>query len=311
MLTFSSALPERIVFNDEIEKRLNLTPGWIEARTGIKERRLHEGGVSDLGVLACKKLLKKLNFNPLDIDVIIMSTVTPDNPWPATSCKIAAAIQASNAWAFDLSAACSGFLYSLQIVQSLLNSNSYKNILLINGDCMSSVIDPLDKNTSIIFGDGCSASYWNTENISCVKYIKLGADGTDYDKIIVKNGGSAERFSLPVSLTMEGRSTFKLAIQRMSKGILELLEECNLKLTEIDWVIPHQANRRIIDAIIDYLNVDPKIVLTNLERVGNTTNASIPLCFEEYQSKFKKGNYILLCAFGAGTTWGTALIKYP
>jgi 3-oxoacyl-[acyl-carrier-protein] synthase-3 len=311
MFFFASALPTAIVSNATIEARLSLPEGWIETRTGIRERRYHSGGLSELGVEAAKQVLHHYSLGAQDIDVVILSTVTPDNPWPATACKIAHAIGATQAWAFDLSAACSGFLYSLEMTRALLMSGLYKNILLINGDCMSSVIDPMDKNTSIVFGDGCSASLWNKDTISCIKYMKLETDGSDYDKIIVPNGGSALRNLEPAFLHMEGKATFKLAIQRMSQGMQELLDHNGLTFDDIDYIVPHQANMRIIQAIIDYVKVDGNKVLTNLQWLGNTTNATIPLCLAHHADKFKSGQKLLLCAFGAGTTWGTALVEVP
>lgn len=311
MFFFASALPPAVVTNAEIEARLALPSGWIESRTGIRERRFHAGALSDLGIEAANQVLRHYALEATEIDVVICSTVTPDNPWPATACKIAHAIGAHKAWAFDLSAACSGFLYSLEMVRALLVSGLYKNVLLINGDCMSSVVDPMDKNTSIVFGDGCSASLWNAQNIGAVKYLKLSADGSDYDKIIVPNGGSALRNLEPAFLHMEGKATFKLAIQRMSQGMQELLDSNQLTFDDIDYIVPHQANMRIIQAIIDYVKVDANKVLTNLEWLGNTTNATIPLCLAHHAHKFKSGQRLLLCAFGAGTTWGTALVIVP
>lgn len=310
MLFFSSALPSEVITNSEIENRLQLPADWIEARTGILQRRYFSGPLSILAIEAAQQVIEQHRIQPSEIDVIVCSTVTPDHPWPATACKIAHGIGAKNAWAFDVSAACSGFLYSLELVRGLLKSGLYRKILLVNGDCMSSVIDPMDKNTSIIFGDGCSASLWDNESIACIKYIQLYADGADYDKIIVNNGGSAERNGLPAFLHMEGKATFKLAIQRMSEGMEELLLRNGMTMDDIDYIVPHQANMRIIQAIIDYMRVEPSKVLTNLAMVGNTTNGSIPLCLAHHKDKFKSGQKVLLCAFGAGTTWGTGLVEW-
>jgi 3-oxoacyl-[acyl-carrier-protein] synthase-3 len=308
-LVFGVQLPEMVVYNAEIEERLGLAEGWIEARTGIRSRRVHHGGVTELAVQASMNVIEKEGIDPATIDVVIMSTVTPDHLWPASACKVAHQIGASNAWAFDLSAACSGFLFSLETVRAMLLSGLYKRVLLINGDCMSSVIDPMDKNTSIIFGDGCAASIWDRERIAKMKYMKLGSNGADYDKIVVSNAGSAIRQSNAPALLMEGKATFKLAVQTMTNAIHDLLRENGLNLEDIAWVVPHQANQRIIDAITEQVGADPAIVLTNLDSVGNTTNASIPLCLAHHAEKFKSGDKIIVCAFGAGVTWGAGLIE--
>lgn len=310
-ISISSCLPSEFVSNTSLEQRLNLPDGWIYARTGIRERRIHRGGVSELAIPAAKELMHSLQLDPASIDAVIFATVTPDHPWPASACKVAHAIGAHNTLAFDISAACSGFLYALQVVHSLITSGAKKNVLLLSGDCMSAVVDPLDVNTSIIFGDGCSASFWNKENIDSLLYIDLGSNGAEFDRIVVNGGGSAQRnhSHLP-ALFMEGKPTFKLAIEHMSAGIQKLLDKNSLSLDDIDWIVPHQANMRIIQAIIDYLKADPNKVLTNLEWVGNTTNGSIPICLVHHIDKFKPGQLVLLCAFGAGITWGTALIRW-
>lgn len=302
-----SALPDLVIHNSEIESRLNLPFGWIVERTGIRERRFYDGGISSLAIRASNELLEKYEQDPLSIDVVVLSTVTPDHLWPATACKVAHEIGAHNAWAFDISAACSGFLYSMQTVRALISSGLYKKILLINGDCMSSIIDPMDKNTSVLFGDGCAASLWTQEEVEKIQYLELGADGGEYNKIIVDNYGSDARHVSTPYLRMDGRGTFKLAIQTMANSITKALEALNLSIADIDWVIPHQANKRIIDAITDMVGMPPEKVLTNLEWVGNTTNASIPLCYTHHQNKIEKNQRILICSFGAGVTWGAGV----
>jgi 3-oxoacyl-[acyl-carrier-protein] synthase III len=312
MQHFFSALPQHIVHSHQIEKQLALPDGWIAQRTGIHQRHQYNGGVSDLAIESAQKCIEAYAINPLEIDTVLMATVTPDHPWPATACKVAHAIGAHNAWALDISAACSGFVYALQLIQSLLNSNKSKCILLLTGDCMSSIIDPMDKNTRILFGDACAASIWTTQQNITIEDVYIGCDGSGYHDIIVEGGGSALRHCDLVAfprLQLEGSKVFKSAVKNLKHSVDIILQRNHIALTDIDWFIPHQANLRIIESLGEQLGIDPSKVLTNIGLRGNTTNASIPLCWADHHQYFQAGDCVLIASFGAGYTYGSAILK--
>jgi 3-oxoacyl-[acyl-carrier-protein] synthase III len=311
MQRFHHNIPTHSVTNNPLEEKLGLPEGWIFQRTGIKQRFYHDNGVSDLAIQCAQQCLTSRHMDPRTIDTVLMATVTPDNPWPATACKVANAIGANNAWALDISAACSGFVYALQLIKALLTSGQAKNILLITGDCMSSVIDPLDRNTSILFGDACVASIWSSGDELEIIDIHLGCDGSGYNDIMVRQAGSANRQlsaeKLP-SLYLEGGRVFRAAVTKMSESIITILERNQKSIRDIQWFIPHQANMRIIEALALALDIPNEKVLTNIENRGNTTNASIPLCWSENQHQIKNNDLVLVTSFGAGYTYGSALL---
>ncbi len=312
MQHFYSALPQHIVYNHHIEEQLALPNGWIAQRTGIQQRHEHSGGISELAIESANKCLAAHHLDPMLIDTVLMATVTPDHPWPATACKVAHAIGAHNAWALDISAACSGFVYALQLIQSLLKAGQSKRILLLTGDCMSSVVDPMDRNTRVLFGDACAASLWTNVPLIAIEDVYLGCDGSGYQDIIVQGGGSALRRSEIASfprLHLEGSKVFKAAVKNIKKSVEIILQRNNLTLSEIDWFIPHQANMRIIETLCEQMGLDNSKVLTNVEQRGNTTNASIPLCWSDHCSRIQPGQRVLTASFGAGYTYGSALLR--
>lgn len=312
MQHFYSALPQHIVYNQQIEEQLALPDGWIVQRTGIHQRHQHTGGISDLAIESANKCLEAHRIHPMQVDTVLMATVTPDHPWPATACKVAHAIGAHNAWALDISAACSGFVYALQLIQSLLSSGKSKCILLLTGDCMSSVIDPMDRNTRVLFGDACAASLWTSQQHIAIEDVYIGCDGSGYHDIMVQGGGSALRHSDIAAfprLHLEGSKVFKAAVKNLKTSVDVILQRNALSLSDVDWFIPHQANMRIIETLSEQLDLDPAKVLTNVEHRGNTTNASIPLCWSDHYTCIQPGQRVLTASFGAGYTYGSALLR--
>jgi 3-oxoacyl-[acyl-carrier-protein] synthase-3 len=313
-------VPETKLTNAELEKMVETNDEWIRTRTGIHERRiLKEPGkaTSDMAIPAIEEILRKKNLNPLDIDCIICATVTPDMVFPATANIIGAAIGAKNAWGFDLSAACSGFLYALTTGASLIESGRYKKIIVIGADKMSAIIDYTDRNTCILFGDAAAAVLLepNTDGYGVIDSI-LKSDGIGKDYLHMKAGGSLKPASIETVTAkehfvyQEGKTVFKYAVTGMADVSAELLEKNNLTGNDIAWLVPHQANLRIIDATAERVGLSKDKVMINIERYGNTTAATIPLCLWEWQDKLHKGDNLVLAAFGGGFTWGACLVKW-
>lgn len=313
-------VPETKLTNAELEKMVETNDEWIRTRTGIHERRiLKEPGkaTSDMAIPAIEEILRKKNLNPLDIDCIICATVTPDMVFPATANIIGAAIGAKNAWGFDLSAACSGFLYALTTGASLIESGRYKKIIVVGADKMSAIVDYTDRNTCIIFGDGAGAVLLepNTEGFGLIDSI-LKSDGNGKEFLHMKAGGSLKPASIETVTAkehfvyQEGKTVFKYAVTGMADVSAELLEKNNLTGKDIAWLVPHQANLRIIDATAERIGLSKDKVMINIERYGNTTAATIPLCLWEWQDKLHKGDNLVLAAFGGGFTWGACLVKW-
>ncbi|GJQ63461.1 MAG: 3-oxoacyl-[acyl-carrier-protein] synthase 3 [Melioribacteraceae bacterium] len=313
--------PEKILDNKTLEKLVDTNDEWIRTRTGIKERRiLEDGATSDLGARAAQDLLEKHNVDPKDIDVIIVATVTPDYFFPSTSCLIQNKIGASNAWAFDLSAACSGFLFALQTGTSLIEAGRYKKVLVIGADKMSAIVDYTDRNTCILFGDAGSAVLLEpTEDESIgIKDSILNVDGSGFESLHMQAGGSARPASVETVQNKEhfiyqdGKAVFKVAVKGMADVSVEIMEKNNLKSEDIAYLVPHQANLRIIDATAKRMGLEPEKVTINIDRYGNTTAATIPLCITEYyrDGKIKKGDNLILAAFGAGYTWGSIYLTW-
>ncbi len=313
-------LPEYVLSNKELEKMVDTTDEWIHSRTGISERRILKGqgqGTSVMCIEAVKNLLAKKNLDPLDIDMIIVGTVTPDHVFPSTSNIVCDKVGAKNAWGFDLSAACSGFLFALATGAQFIESGKYKKVIVVGGDKMSSIVDYTDRSTCIIFGDGAGAVLLepNNEGMGIQDFI-LRTDGSGIKHLFMKAGGSAYP---PTHETIdskehyvyqEGQAVFKHAVKGMADVSAELLEKNHLTGKDIQWLVAHQANKRIIDATRDRIQLEPEKVLMNIERYGNTTAGTIPLLLWDYEKKLKKGDNIVIAAFGGGFTWGSIYLKW-
>jgi 3-oxoacyl-[acyl-carrier-protein] synthase-3 len=301
--------------NKYFESIVETNDEWIRSRTGISERRILENGAtSDLAAGAALDLFEKHNVNPEEIDVIIVATVTPDMFFPATACLVQNKIGAKNAWGFDLSAACSGFLFALQTGASLVESGRFKKVLVVGADKMSSIVDYTDRNICILFGDAGSAVLLEpTEDKSLgVQDSILRVDGTGKDALYMLGGGSLNPASHETvdkkwhNIFQDGKAVFKVAVKGMADVSAELMVKSNLKSEDIAYLVPHQANLRIIDATAQRMGISKDKVMINIDKYGNTTAATIPLCLTEYyrNGKVKKGDNLILSAFGAGYTWG-------
>ena len=313
-------VPEYRLTNQELESLVDTNDEWIMSRTGIKERRILNGenqGTSVLGVEAVKGLLEKTGTDPLDIELIICATVTPDMPFPATGNIIADKVGAKNSFSFDIGAACSGFLYALQLGAQFIQAGTHKKVIVVGADKMSAIVDYQDRTTCILFGDGAGAVLLEptTEKLGVIDAI-LKADGSGEGFLHIKAGGSRKPATLETIANrehyayQEGASVFKFAVTNMADVSAEVMERNGLSGDDIAWLVPHQANKRIIDATANRMGVGPEKVMMNIERYGNTTAATIPLCLWEYESQLKKGDNLILAAFGGGFTWGAIYLKW-
>lgn len=313
-------VPETRLTNADLEKMVDTTDEWIRTRTGVEERRILKEpgkGSSDLAVPAVLQLCEKRGISPDEIDCIICSTVTPDMVFPATANIVADKVGAKNAWGFDLGAACSGFLYGLTTGAALIESRRYKKVVVIGVDKMSSIIDYTDRQTCIIFGDGAGAVLLepNHEGFGVLDSI-LRSDGSGRQHLHMKAGGSVKPATAETVANkehfvyQEGQAVFKFAVKGMADVSAELLERNNLTGDDIAWLVPHQANKRIIDATADRIGLPHEKVMLNIHRFGNTTAATIPLCLWEWRHELNKGDNIVLAAFGGGFTWGATLVKW-
>lgn len=313
--------PEKVYDNKYFESIIETTEEWILTRTGIKERRiLEKGATSDLATNAALDLIKKHKINPEEIDCIIVATVTPDMFFPATACLVQKRIGAINAWGFDLEAACSGFLFAFQTGCALVESGQYKKVMVIGADKMSSIVDYTDRNNCILFGDGASAVLLEPsedKRIGLQDSI-LRVDGSGEAALHMKGGGS---LNPPTHNTVDsklhylyqdGKAVFKVAVKGMADVSYELMQQNRLKSEDIAYLVPHQANLRIIDATAERMGLSKDKVMINIDRYGNTTAATIPSCLTEYyrNGKIKKGDKLILAAFGAGYTWGACYIVW-
>ena len=314
-------VPDKVLDNKYFETIVETNDEWIRTRTGIKERRiLEDGATSDLAARAALDLIEKHNLNPDDIDAIIVATVTPDMLFPATACLVQNKIGAKNAWGFDLSAACSGFLFAFQTGASLVETGRYKKVLVIGADMMTSITDYTDRNNCILFGDAGSAVLLEaTEDKSLgLQQSILRVDGTGKDALYMLGGGSLNPASHETVdkkwhyIYQDGKAVFKVAVKGMADVSAELMEMSNLKSEDIAYLVPHQANLRIIDATASRMGLSKDKVMMNIDRYGNTTAATIPLCLTEYyrDGKVKKGDNLILSAFGAGYTWGASHVVW-
>jgi len=314
-------VPDKVLDNKYFESIVDTNDEWIVTRTGIRERRLLENGAtSDLAVKAAEDLFKTTKVKPEDIEVIIVATVTPDMFFPATACLVQERIGAVNAWGFDLSAACSGFLFALQTASALIESGRYKNVLLIGADKMSSIVDYTDRNTCLLFGDAGSAVLLErSENYELgVIDSLLHVDGTGKESLYMKGGGSLNPSSHETVdqkwhyIYQDGKAVFKVAVKGMADISAEIMEKNGLTSEDVSYLVPHQANLRIIDATGKRMGLPPEKVMINIDKYGNTTAATIPLCLTEYyrNGKIKKGDKLILSAFGAGYTWGALYLVW-
>lgn len=313
-------VPETVLTNHDLEKMVDTTDEWIVTRTGIKERRiLREPGksTSDMAVRAILPMLEKHNIDPLDIDVLICATITGDYIFPATANIIGDKIGAKNAWGFDVAAACSGFLYALVTGSKLIESGSYKKVLVCGLDKMSTIIDYTDRNTCIIFGDGggCVLLEPNTEGFGIRDSI-LHMDGSGREYLYQKSGGSMSPPTIE-SVTnrehyvyQEGKTVFKFAVTNMADVSYQIMERNGLTSEDVDWLVAHQANLRIIDATAERMGLSKEKVLVNIHRYGNTTAGTLPLCLYDFEKQFKKGDDLILSTFGGGFTWGSVYLKW-
>lgn len=313
-------LPEYILTNEEISRMVDTTDEWIMTRIGIRERRIlrEEGkGSSDLGAAAVNQLLKKTGTSPEEIDLVICATVTPDMQFPATANVISDKVGIRNAFSFDLNAGCSGFLYALITGSKYIESGLYKKVIVVGAEKMSSIVDYTDRSVCPIFGDGAGAVLLEptTEEYGLMDSI-LKSDGVGRVHLHQKAGGSVKPSSHATVdarehfIYQEGQPVFKWAVSKMADVSAEIMERNNLSHEDIAWLVPHQANLRIIDATARRMGLDATKVMINIEKYGNTTAATLPLCLWEWESKLKKGDNIILTTFGAGFTWGTAYMKW-
>jgi 3-oxoacyl-[acyl-carrier-protein] synthase-3 len=313
-------VPEYILSNLELEKMVDTTDDWITIRTGIKERHIQKGeglGTSDMAVEAVKSLLKKTNTKAEEIDLVICATVTPDMVYPATANVISDKAGIRNAFGFDLNAACSGFIYALITGSKYIESGLYKKVLVIGADKMSSIVDYTDRQTCVIFGDAAGAVLLEpSEGENVIRDFIFRSDGSGRVHLHQKAGGSVKPASHETIANrehfvyQEGQAVFKFAVSNMADVSVEIMKKNNLTPDDIAWLVPHQANLRIIDATARRMGIDKGKVMINIQRFGNTTNGTIPLCLYEWEDKLKPGDNIILAAFGGGFTWGSVYLKW-
>jgi 3-oxoacyl-[acyl-carrier-protein] synthase-3 len=313
-------VPDYVLTNAELEKLVDTTDEWITTRTGIKERRILKGkdqGTSVMGIGAVKDLLAKTNTNPEDVELLICATVTPDLLFPATGNIISNACGITRAFSYDMNAACSSFLYALATGAQFIQAGTYKKVIVVGADKMSAIVDYTDRANCIIFGDAAAAVLLepNTEGYGVLDQI-LRTDGSGEAYLHQKAGGSRRP---PTHETVdakehyiyqEGATVFKFAVTNMADVAAEVMERNHLSKEDVAWLVPHQANKRIIDATANRMGVGPEKVMLNIQRYGNTTSATIPLCLWDYEKQLKKGDNLILAAFGGGFTWGSIYLKW-
>ncbi|MBT8283245.1 MAG: ketoacyl-ACP synthase III [Muriicola sp.] len=313
-------VPDYRLTNKILETMVETTDEWITTRTGIKERRIlkdKDKGTSYLAIKAAEDLIAKSNIDPAEIDLVVLGTATPDLPVASTAVYVASKIGAVNAFAYDLQAACCNFLYGMSTAARYIESGKYKKVLLIGADKMSSILDYTDRTTCIIFGDGAGAVLFepNTEGLGLLdEYLRSDGNGREFLKI--EAGGSL----LPPSeetvknkqhyVFQDGKSVFKFAVSNMADVAARIMERNDLSHDDVQWLVPHQANKRIIDATSNRMGLDPAKVMMNIQRYGNTTSATLPLLLSDYEKQLKKGDNLVFAAFGGGFTWGSIYLKW-
>lgn len=313
-------VPDYILTNQELETMVDTNDEWITTRTGIKERRILKGegkGTSHMAAEAVKELLQKTKTDPKEIDLIIVATVTPDMPFPSTANLVADMVGATNSFSYDISAACSGFLYALTTGAKFIESGTHKKVIVVGGDKMSSIINYKDRATCIIFGDGCGAVLLEptTEHVGVIDSV-LKSDGSGAQYLSMPAGGSripATHASVEANLhyaQQEGATVFKFAVTNMAEISAEVMQRNNLTSNDVTWLVPHQANKRIIDATASRMGITDDKVMMNIEKYGNTTAGTLPLLMWDYEKRLKKGDNLILAAFGGGFTWGAIYLKW-
>lgn len=313
-------VPEDVLTNAMLEQMVETNDEWIFTRTGIKERRIlkEEGkGASHLAIKAAQDLISKKGIDPKEIDLLILATATPDMPVALTGPYVASEIGAVNAFSFDLQAACSSFLFGVSVASKYIESGRYKKVLLVGADKMSSIVDYTDRATCIIFGDGAGAALFepNYEGLGVQDEI-LKSDGIGRNHLFIKAGGSmfpisTERLQNRENFVFQdGKTVFKYAVSGMADVSVEIMNRNHLTHDDIQWLVPHQANKRIIDATGERMGLSPNKVMVNIHKYGNTTSATIPLALRDYEQKLKKGDNVILAAFGGGFTWGAIYLKW-
>ncbi|MBC5862193.1 ketoacyl-ACP synthase III [Flavobacterium sp. F-328] len=313
-------VPDFVLSNKVLETMVDTNDEWITSRTGIKERRIlkdADKGTSFLAIKAAQDLLAKANLDPLEIDMVIMATATPDMPVASTGVFVATQIGATNAFAYDLQAACSSFLYGMSTAAAYIQSGRYKKVLLIGADKMSSIVDYTDRATCIIFGDGAGAVLFEPNHDGLgLQDEYLRSDGVGRDFLKIDAGGSITPTSLETvrdnkhSIFQDGKTVFKYAVTNMADASELILQRNNLTNQDVSWLVPHQANKRIIDATANRMNLEESKVLMNIEKYGNTTSATLPLVLHDFEHLLKKGDNIIFAAFGGGFTWGSIYLKW-
>lgn len=313
-------VPEFVLSNKVLETMVDTNDEWITSRTGIKERRIlkdKDKGTSYLAIKAAQDLIAKANIDPLEIDLLIMATATPDMPVAATGVYVATQIGATNAFAYDLQAACSSFLFGMSTAAAYIQSGRYKKVLLIGADKMSSIVDYTDRSTCIIFGDGAGAVLFepNYEGLG-LQDEYLRSDGIGRDFLKIDAGGSLNPTSIETvtqnkhNIIQDGKTVFKYAVTNMADSSELILQRNNLTNEDVNWLVPHQANKRIIDATANRMNLEDSKVLMNIEKYGNTTSATLPLVLSDFEHLLKKGDNVIFAAFGGGFTWGAIYLKW-
>lgn len=312
--------PEYILGNKELEQMVNTSDEWIMSRCGISERRIlkdKDKATSFMAAEAAKKLLDKKGLSPLDIELIIVATVTPDHQYPATANIVADMIGATNAWGFDVQAACSSFLYALTAATKFIETGAHKRVMVIGADKMSSIIDFTDRKTSILFGDAAGAVLLEpTTDGTGILDSRMYSDGSGKKYLYQPAGGSLMPASVETVtnkqhfVEMDGQAVFKLAVIKMADVAEEMMNRNHLKAEDVAFLVPHQANKRIIEATANRMGISMDKVMLNIQKYGNTTSATLPLCLAEWESQLKKGDNLILTTFGAGFTWGGSFLKW-
>jgi len=315
------SLPEKVLTNKDLEQFLDTSDEWIQTRTGIRQRTIAQPGESNstFAVKAATMALENANLNAKDIDLLMIATVSPDMPLPATACLVQAEIGADNAAAFDFSAACSGFLYGLHMARGMIGTGAAKNILVIGSEVLSKWVNWEDRTTAVLFADGAGAAVVTRgENGSGILSSNIRSDGNFAKVLNIPAGGTKEPFTVAALeskrcfITMRGNELFKVAVRSMAKSSKLALEEAGLTVDDVDIVVPHQANQRITDGVASRLKIDNDKVYSNIARIGNSSSATIPIGLHECitEGRIKKGDIVLMTAFGGGTTWGACVLKY-
>lgn len=311
-------VPNDVLSNADLSKIVDTSDEWITSRTGIKERRImKDGASSDMAAEAVKGLLAKKGIDPLEIELVIVATVTPDYPFPSTANLLCDKMGMKNAWGFDLKAACSGFIYALSTGVQFIENGTYKKVIVVGVDKMTSILDYQDRTTCVIFGDGAGAVLLepNEDGLGIQDFI-LRSDGSGVEFLVQPAGGS---LNPPTHETVEkrmhfvkqeGKQVFKFAVTNMAEVSAEIMDRNNLSSDDVDWLVPHQANLRIIDATADRMGLPKEKVMINIEKYGNTTAGTLPLCLWDYEKQLKKGDNLILSAFGGGFTWGAVYLKW-